>query len=719
MATAATPSDIIGSSSCPQCGQELTKVGNFWICPEHGQVTTEQQFKALRIFISYGHDSNEVLVNRIREDLEKRGHDVWFDKNEIKSGDDWRREITEGITNSHKFLSFLSKHSTRDPGVCLDEISIAIGVKGGNIQTILVENEQDVKVPSSISHIQWLDMRDWKQQRDTGEVEWEEWYKLKFSEIIRVIESDESQRFSGEIETLKDNLKPISSEIRISTLLEKKFFGRKWLLQEVEQWCSSQDRTSRIFWIVGNAGVGKSSFAAHLTHFGRDKVIAVQFCEWDKPDYRNSQRIICNLAFQLATRLPDYRKLLLLLPEISKLNQKVDPDDLFVYLLANPLRSLIRGGRERYLIVIDALDEAGESGHNEFVEMLARNIPQLPDWIGIILTSRPEETVNTPLQGLKPFIIDARTDANREDIREYIHYRLFTLLDQYPNENQVVDQILEKSDGVFLFVEHVCNDLQQGNLSLDRLNQFPQGLGGILFQFFNRQFPETEKFQEEVRPALRAILAAREPLPTKILQQLFNWQEEELRKFIQTLGSLFQVTIQSRVETIRPYHKSIADWLTDIAKSGAYFVSIAEGNKLLADYCWQSFINNIDAMTRYEVRFAAYHLESAGRNNDATKLRQDKSFYKRFLEVEIESSKSDNFRLNLQQVDLENQLQVHLNSMRDQPRWHPVPANYQKRLGPRDDYADLYLFPCCKKYVITDWEPPSQYRDDGCEDLPS
>ena len=55
-------------------------------------------------------------------------------------------------------LSFLSKHSTRDLGVCLDEIAIAIGVKGGNIQTILVESETEVKPPASISHIQWLDM---------------------------------------------------------------------------------------------------------------------------------------------------------------------------------------------------------------------------------------------------------------------------------------------------------------------------------------------------------------------------------------------------------------------------------------------------------------------------------------------------------------------------------------------------------------------------------
>lgn len=49
--------------------------------------------------------------------------------------------------------------------------------------------------------------------------------------------------------------------------------------------------------------------------------------------------------------------------------------ELFDYLLANPLRWVINGGRERYLIVIDALDEAGEAGRNPLVEMLARNAP--------------------------------------------------------------------------------------------------------------------------------------------------------------------------------------------------------------------------------------------------------------------------------------------------------------------------------------------------------
>ena len=37
----------------------------------------------MRIFLSYGHDANEVLVRRIKADLELRGHDVWFDHSEI------------------------------------------------------------------------------------------------------------------------------------------------------------------------------------------------------------------------------------------------------------------------------------------------------------------------------------------------------------------------------------------------------------------------------------------------------------------------------------------------------------------------------------------------------------------------------------------------------------------------------------------------------------
>lgn len=599
---------------CPHCQVEATKVGPFWVCPAHGQLPEPKPFTPLRIFLSYGHDGNEPLVRRIKADLDARQHAVWFDKTPeagkgIRAGDNWREAITDGIARSHKFVSFLSKHSTRDPGVCRDEIAIALGVKGGDIQTILVESEAEVQPPVNISHVQWLDMHDWKERRTAGEAAWEEWYQTKLAEIIRVVESEESRRFAGEIEALNTHLKPIRSDARFQTLLGKGFIGRKWLFDSVENWRNPQSKIqnpqsqSRLFWITGDPGVGKSAFAAQLTHTRSDAVTAAQFVEWDKPDHRDARRVIRSLAFQLATRLPSYRKLLLTLPEIAELDRK-NADELFDYLLANPLKMEIGGGRERQLIVIDALDEAGDAGRNPLVEMLARHAPRLPDWLGIVVTSRPESAVQTPLQGLNPFVLDTRTEANRADLRDYLRQKLAPQLHARPDADRLIGQILEKSEGVFLYVERFCDDVQQNHLSLDRPEQFPQGLGGIFCQWFQRQFPDLDKFRQDVRPALRAILAAREPLPVEILQRLFHWQDEELRDFTRTLGSLFPVTKEANSEVIKPYHKSLTDWFGDHTKAGSYFVSVADGTRHIGKYCAASWRQG----NRYALSETVYYL---------------------------------------------------------------------------------------------------------------
>jgi hypothetical protein len=133
---------------CPKCASAnviFSKKRSVYVCEDCGHEFIQEKLVApLRIFLSYGHDSNEDMVRRIKTDLEQRGHDVWFDKHDITFGDDWRRSITSGITECDRFFSFLSKHSTRDPNVCRDEIAIAIGVKEGNIQTVLIESEQNV-----------------------------------------------------------------------------------------------------------------------------------------------------------------------------------------------------------------------------------------------------------------------------------------------------------------------------------------------------------------------------------------------------------------------------------------------------------------------------------------------------------------------------------------------------------------------------------------------
>ena len=67
----------------------------------------------MRIFMSYGHDVNAPLVERIQEDLRARGHEVWIDSAQIRTGDEWRSRITRGILDSDYVLAFLSRHSVR------------------------------------------------------------------------------------------------------------------------------------------------------------------------------------------------------------------------------------------------------------------------------------------------------------------------------------------------------------------------------------------------------------------------------------------------------------------------------------------------------------------------------------------------------------------------------------------------------------------------------
>jgi hypothetical protein len=117
-----------------------------------------------------------------------------------------------------------------------------------------------------------------------------------------------------------------------------------------------------------------------------------------------------------------------------------------------PMRSVFHGGWERYLIVIDALDEAGEAGRNPLVEMLARNAQRLPGWLGLVVTNRPEFDVKTPLQALNPFPFDIQSESNRAHIRDYLRRELAFPLQNRPDADRLVEQILKKSEGVFLYV---------------------------------------------------------------------------------------------------------------------------------------------------------------------------------------------------------------------------------------------------------------------------
>ena len=564
----------------------------------------------MKIFLSYGHDSNAPLIEKIKDYLSKDAegnlkHEVWIDTSEIKAGKDWREKITKGVLESDVVLAGLSEHSTRLPGVCRDEISISIGVKGGNIRTILLEPSDTVAPPAMISHIQWLDMSDWKKHEKEGFES--EYFQEKFRQIAEMIETPENERFNGEITKLKEAMEPISSISRIKSLTQKEMYGRRWLYEKIEEWDKASNQ--RLFWIMAGPGFGKSIFAANLQEQYNARIPAIQFVEWGKPDHSNPCRILKNLAFQLAVRYPEYRTFVLQQPDVvnKKLNEK-NEDELFDLLFCESTWMKIDGGQENVWVLIDALDEANDEYGNRIAQTLARHMDRMPQWMRFILTSRDDSKVRLPLQKYHPQVFDLEEyvkEKNSEDLLLYVRGELEKF---NPTEEQV-KQIVDKSQEVFLYLSLCVEGIRKGEYSLDHLDQLPDGLNGYYYEFFTRQFGnEMKRYKKEIAPVLQLMVAAKKNLQLMFIKYLLGITDSKLYEVCASLEHICRITNENGQEVLSFFHNSIENWLTNHRNAGLFYISQEEGRKLFAsrfiEWIHSDRQNEEDAWNSYPYGFS-------------------------------------------------------------------------------------------------------------------
>lgn len=70
----------------------------------------------MRLFFSYSRSDAEV-VGRLRQDLERAGHEIWLDRDDIPGGAAWRRSIGEGIAGADVVVVVVTPASMASPNV--------------------------------------------------------------------------------------------------------------------------------------------------------------------------------------------------------------------------------------------------------------------------------------------------------------------------------------------------------------------------------------------------------------------------------------------------------------------------------------------------------------------------------------------------------------------------------------------------------------------------
>ena len=353
---------------------------------------------------------------------------------------------------------------------------------------------------------------------------------------------------SGDYASLGDlyiSPEPVFHRVR---LLEE-FSGREWLEADLDRFLSERDRG--VWLLVGEAGVGKTTFLAHLVRERR----YLHFFAEQAPGEAGVTRALQSLAAQLVSRyrLQPYASRDSLSPSLAS------APDFLERLLYQAAESLTAG--EKLVIVVDALDEAGV-GPNGNVLGLPRS---LPEGVFLVLSQR---SVSVPLHTYpypQTVSLSSSDPHNLADVEAYLrgvaHRSAVAgqLRARGYSEDRFVQVLKEKSAGNWMYLSFIVREIQEGRRSPLDLEGLPLGLVGYYAEYWGRwrRQPDWDRLYA---PLLAALAAAREAASPEQLRRWAGLDGEEfrLKRLLQEEWAAFLFASDGRY---RLYHASLQDFL--------------------------------------------------------------------------------------------------------------------------------------------------------------
>ena len=441
--------------------------------------------------------------------------------------------------------------------------------------------------PEEESYIEKL--RQWKELEDD--------ILSKLNDVERevIIVRDEVSRMRTAVETPSktNKLAKFNFTGRIKGLCNKFQHGtRKWFFDKLSSWFD--DEQSRVMILTAGPGVGKSVLSAKACerYKQRGKLAACHFCDFKNTDSRNPHRILQSFASQICDNIEGFRDKLA--GVLDREHSRDSLPDAFRVLLNDPLHALAR--HEPVLIVVDALDESKTDVKSDFLELISEDFVELPQWVKILITSRPELQVSKQLEHFKPVEIFPDDRHHTHDLEHFVHQCL-------PNLNKgCLYSLISKCEGSFLYAYYIVNELQNRDLGIEpNLNELvPKGISG----FYEKQFKRLQTGLLNVNPDigscflksfLNVVAASKDPLPIKIVCIGIGLSNEEY-KVRETIINIMSEILPLYDSCLTVYHKSLWDWLTlNGYEEHAFKADVEDGVKRLWLACKRIYID-IDSL---------------------------------------------------------------------------------------------------------------------------
>ncbi|GJC77672.1 vegetative incompatibility protein HET-E-1 [Colletotrichum liriopes] len=353
-------------------------------------------------------------------------------------------------------------------------------------------------------------------------------------------------------------------------LLQESF---RWILDhdDFRQW--HDDEQSRLLWIKGDPGKGKTMLLCGIINELEKRpahiVISYFFCQATDVRLNSATAVVRGLLYLLLDQNPSLIKRLRKKYDHAgkQLFDDVNSWDALSKFLIIILQDL---SQQNTYLVIDALDEC-TTGLNQLLHLIVQvsSLSQTK-WLLSSRNRRDIEQIVRPIESRTRLSLELKENAElvSRAVDAYITQCISNLAVLQGNkllQDQVQREVRRKADGTFLWVALVVKELRKAEILevIDILNDIPAGLDELYERMIQQIREQGRQRPELCRKILSAVTTAYRPLRLEELQVLVDLPPNvpNTEQSILTIAGWSGSFLTIRDNAIYIIHQSAKDFL--------------------------------------------------------------------------------------------------------------------------------------------------------------
>ncbi|KAK7687237.1 hypothetical protein QCA50_009742 [Cerrena zonata] len=390
------------------------------------------------------------------------------------------------------------------------------------------------------------------------------------------------------------------------------------ILDELEKWAKADTEFAKtsVYILSGLAGTGKSTIACEMAkRLDKVKLLGASFFFIRGIEKLSTIHfVIPTIAFQLAKNIPElHHHIVDAVRAYVRSNETMQLEHQLDALLVEPLRAL-PSNHDPLVIIIDAVDECTQSGQDDVARLLyllMKNIHQRSLPLRILLTTRPEIHIETPLYSTefhniaRPFKLqDIPLDVVSMDIARYVEAELSKSrfkAELKAERPKIVAELTGKAAGLFIYASVACDFIfkslrhKYSKHAVERLNQWlsetstvssmTKPLDMLYLNVLQQSFPESN-YSNMIQDVLASVALLQDQVSPQTLESLTGIPVDDVMDIVSQMASVILPCDDTNIE-IQPVHASFPQFLIDNARctDPQFFINPLTHHQAFASKC--------------------------------------------------------------------------------------------------------------------------------------